>query len=206
AVTVYGKINNFGYLVSAISNDVDREFGEFKGGASYLGEVSYDFKDCLGADKAVWVLDYMHVESNSRSDVFTTVANAAATYVDFKKGPYGVVGQVGYADGSDTHGDFYQVMVMPTYDITKKLQAVFRYQYGHGDESNSIATINRQDSTVGKFTGDEYNAAYLGLNYFIYGNKARLMAGTEYFDLSGGTGAKADNSGWTTMVGFRIFW
>jgi phosphate-selective porin OprO/OprP len=206
AVTAFGKIGDFGYLASVISDDVDREFGEFKGGHSYLAEVNYDFKKALCADKALWVLDYMHTDSNSRSDVFNTIDNAVATYFDYKNGVYGLVGQLGFGDGIASKGDFYQVMVMPTYDITSKLQAVFRYQYGHGSQDNTIGLLNRQDSTVGKFTGDEYNAAYLGFNYFIYGNKVRLMAGTEYFDLSGGTGAHADNSGWNTMVGFRIFW
>jgi hypothetical protein len=206
AVTAYGKIDNFGYLVSAISNDVDKEFGQFRGGQSYLAEVNYDFKTALNADKALWAFDYMHMEINSRSDVFNTMHNAAATYFDYKTGPYGLIGQLGYGDGISKKGDFYQILVMPTYDITPKLQALFRYQYGHGSEPNTIATINREQATVGKYTGDQYNAAYLGVNYLVYGSKMRLMAGTEYFDLSGGTGAKANNSGWTTTVGFRIFW
>jgi len=206
AVTAYGKTGNFGYLASIISNDVDKEFGQFNGGQTYLAEVSYDFKKAICADKALWVLDYMHMENTTGSDVFSTMDNAAATYFDFKKDAFGIVAQVAYGDGIAKKGDFYELMVMPTYDITSKLQAVFRYQYGHGSESNTIGLINRQDSTVGKFTGDEFNAAYLGVNYFVYGNKLRLMAGVEYFDLTGGTGAKADNSGFTTMVGARMYW
>lgn len=206
AATVYGKVNDFGYLVSMISEDVDREFGEFRGGAAYLAELNYDFKKAICMDKALWAFDYMHTENNVRTDVFNTVENAMATYVDFKKGPYGGVAQVGYAEGIGSKGDFYQLMVMPTYDITSKLQAVFRYQYGHGSEPGSIGLINRQDATIGKYSGDVYNAAYLGMNYFLYGYKARLMAGVEYFDLSGNTAANSGNSGWTTLVGFRIFW
>ena len=32
------------------------------------------------------------------------------------------------------------------------------------------------------------------------------MLGEQYADLGGGTGAKAGYSGWTTLVGLRLFW
>lgn len=52
--------------------------------------------------------------------------------------------------------------------------------------------------------GDEYQAVYLGLNYYLYGHKLKLMAGTEYHNMSGG-GDGGDFDGWTTLVGLRMF-
>ncbi len=206
AATVFGKIGNFGYLVSVISLSVDQEFGEFNGGAAYLAEINYDFKDVLHCDRALWTLDYMHTDLNANSDVFNTMRNAVDTYMDLHKGPYGLVTELGYEDGISTKGDVYMASIMPSYDITEKLQVEVRYTYMHGSEANSITDLNRQDSTLGKFTGDRYNEGYVGLNYFIYGKKLRLMAGEQYNDLSGGTGKNAGESGFTTLVGLRMYW
>jgi hypothetical protein len=98
-------------------------------------------------------------------------------------------------------------MLMPTYYIIQdKLEVIARYQYGSSDNPNGITTLNRQVSTVGKFTGDNYNSAYVGMNYYLNGQKAKLMVGAQYDELTGGTGKSANYRGWTTLVGFRIFW
>jgi phosphate-selective porin OprO and OprP len=204
--TVYGKIGNFGYLASAFSLNVDKEFGQFNGGESYLGEVSYDLKSAFGSDKALWVLDYMHTSGlNVNSNVFNTMRNAVATYIDYKKGRFGLVGQFGYENGIASKGDVYQFMAMPTYDITDKLQVEFRYSLGLGSENNSITMLTRQQKQVAKGTGSALNSPYLGFNYFICGYNLHVMAGVQYDSLTGGSGAHANFSGWTPMVGLRTF-
>ncbi|MDB6137696.1 MAG: phosphate-selective porin [Verrucomicrobiaceae bacterium] len=204
-VSLTGKIGNWGYQASIYSDQTDKEFGRFNGGQSYLGEISYDFSKALQCDKALWVLDYMHMDNNANSNVFTTTKNAAATYFDYQRGKFGLVTQVAYGNEIESKGDIYGFMIMPTYLITKKLELVARYQLGLAAEDNGITTLNRQEKTVGKFTGDTYNAAYLGLNYYLYGQKLKLMAGEQFADLSGGTGAKAGFQGWTSLVGLRMF-
>ncbi|WP_256200167.1 hypothetical protein [Verrucomicrobium spinosum] len=42
------------------------------------------------------------------------------------------------------------------------------------------------------------------MNYYLYGHKLKLMAGTEYHNMSGG-GDGGDFDGWTTLVGLRMF-
>ena len=203
--SVFGKIGCWGYQVTMFSDAVDREFGQFNGGQSYLGEISYDFSKTLQADKALWVLDYMSMQNDSKSNVFNTMRNAAATYFDYQQGKLGFVSQLGFGDGIQKKGDIYELMVMPSYLITSKLEAVFRYQLGLANHDNGIVTLNRQEKTVGKFTGDTYNAAYLGLNYYLYGQKLKIMAGEQFADLTGGTGAAAGYRGWTTLVGLRLY-
>jgi phosphate-selective porin OprO/OprP len=204
--TVYGKMGNFGYLASAFSLNVDKEFGQFNGGESYLGQVSYDFKSALGSDKALWVLDYMHMTGlNANSNVFNTMNNAVATYFDYKKDRFGLVGQFAYGNGIASKGDVYEILAMPTYDITDKLQAEFRYSLGLGSEPNSITMLNRQQKQVAKGTGSTLNSPYLGFNYFVCGYNLHLMAGVQYDSLTGGKGASAGFNGWTPMVGLRLF-
>ena len=205
-VTAYGNVGHFGYLASMYSLSVNRELGTFNGGQGYLGEVNYDFKSALKADKALWTLDYLHAAGlNSNSKVFNTTHNAAATYFDYKLGRMGLVTQLGYQNGVASKGDVYDFMLMPTYDITTNLQAEFRYALGLGTEGNSITMLTRQQAQVAKGNGNEINSVYLGLNYFICGYNLHLMAGLQYDRLTGGTGPNAGFDGWTPLAGLRMF-
>jgi hypothetical protein len=206
-VSVSGKIRNWGYQVAMFSNQVNKEFGIFNGGSSELFELSYDLSKAMGADKALLAADYMHMDLNGQSNVFNTMHNALATYFDWQKGRFGLVTQFGYGNGTTAKGDLASFMIMPTYYlIPEKLELVTRYQFGSSDQPNGITTLGRQVSNVGKFTGDTYNSGYVGLNYYIYGQKAKLMVGGQYDELTGGTGKNANYRGWTTLVGFRLFW
>jgi hypothetical protein len=206
-VTVNGKVGHLGYQASVYSDAVDKEFGQFNGGQSELAEISYDFSKAFNCNRALWAVDYLHIGGiNTNTNIFQSFHNGLATYLDLKKDRWGLVTQFAYGNGVQSKGDIYQIMLMPTFDITKKLQAEVRYQLGLADQSNGITTLNRQEKTVGKFTGDNYNAVYLGMNYYIYGEKLRLMAGAQYENISGGTGASAGNSGWTFLTGVRVYW
>jgi phosphate-selective porin OprO/OprP len=116
-----------------------------------------------------------------------------------------MVTQVAYGHEVDGKGDVVAFQIMPGYKITDKLEAILRYQYATASEANGISTLNRQQKTIGVFTGDTYNALYLGLDYYLYGQKFKLMFGEEYARLGGGAGSSANYNGWTTWVGFRLF-
>lgn len=204
-ISMSGKVGKWGYQAALFSNNVNHEFGYFNGGESFLGEISHDFAAELHADKALWALDYMHMNNNANSNVFNTMENALATYFDYHNGDWGLVTQLGYGDGIATKGNIYEFMIMPTYLITKQLELVTRYQLGLASQSNGISMINRQAKTVGKSTGDTDNAIYVGLNYYFYGQKLKLMAGEQYDKLGGGTGPQAGYQGWTTLVGLRMY-
>jgi hypothetical protein len=204
--SVYGNFGHLGYLSSIYSMNVNKELGEFNGGQAYLEELNYDFKSALKSDKALWTADYMHMGGiNANSNVFNTMHNAVATYFDYKKGLFGLVTQFGYGNGVASKGDVYQMLLMPTVDITDHLQAELRYALGLGTESNSITILNRQESQAAKGTGSTLNSLYLGANYFICGYNLHVMAGIQYDHLSGGTGAHANFDGWTPLVGLRTF-
>jgi hypothetical protein len=125
--TAYGNFGHIGYAASIYSPNVNKELGTFNGGQGYLGEINYDLKSVLKCDKALWTLDYLNVEGlSAHSNVFNTTRNAVATYLDYKQGRAGLVTQFGYLNGIATKGDVYQLLLMPTYDLTDKLQAEFR--------------------------------------------------------------------------------
>lgn len=205
--SLLGRVGNWGYQTAVFSDDVEKEYGEFDGGYSGLFEVNYDFSRALDAKKALWALDYMRMQNNAHSDVFNTLHNAAATYFDFQTGRCCLVAQAGYGNGTAAKGDVYQLMLMPSYYvIADKLEAVLRCQYAGAVQRDGLALMNRQDKTVGSFVGDEYYSAYLGLDYYFYGQKCKLMLGEQFDDLMGGTGKHGDFRGGTTLVGYRMYW
>lgn len=208
-VAIFGKIGNWFYQASVFSLDVQKEFSNFDGGQAYTTSLSYDFSQALNAKKALLSLDYFHSDPNKNADAFKNYRNGVAAYFDYKKGPFGLVTELAWLDGRTsaiTNGDVYGLVLQPHYDITDKLQVVLRYQLDLAEKDNGVAITNRQEKTVGTYTGDTLNSAYLGLNYYIYGHKLKLMAGEQYTNLSGGAGAKAGYNGWTTIVGLRMYW
>ena len=56
--------------------------------------------------------------------------------------------------------------------------------------------------------GDSYTSFYFGVNYYIYGNKLKLMNGIEYSIMDGGLAKKGqtnDFDGYTFFSGLRFY-
>jgi len=96
--------------------------------------------------------------------------------------------------GDDTWG-FY---VVPSYDITDKLEFVFRYAYlDSGREQRTQRFIVRQSV-------ENYHTFYLGLQYFICGEKLKLMGGYEVATgETFGTSSDLETGSW--MLGVRSY-
>lgn len=101
---------------------------------------------------------------------------------------------LGDNDGEETSG-FY---IMPSLMLSDKVQGVFRYEYAESDKATGLRAASRyarraedlavrdETETTPKFDpqrGDEYQAVYFGLNYYINGHGNKLMAGVEFSEL-----------------------
>lgn len=91
-------------------------------------------------------------------------------------------------DGNQTHG-FY---IMPSIKLTSQLEAVARYEYIDAD-TNSLRHqsryARRQKGLDGR--GDEYQAIYVGANYYVLGNNLKYMGGAEFASLDGASSTDA---------------
>ena len=210
-LSVSGKNGNWSYFAGVFNNDVrdsssdEAEFGDLDGGWSYIANLAYDLKEYFSTDKAVVRLDYIHMEHDGQDDFLTRFDDAVALSLNVKQGKFGIITEGIYADGDD--GEIYGVYVMPTYDITKKLQVVARYTYGHSsdDALRLQSRYEREADVSDSGFGEEYNAGYLGLNYYICSHKLKLMTGLEYSDMDGGDDG-GDFEGWTWTSGVRVYW
>lgn len=201
-----GRIGQFTWQAGLYSNDIDDELGQFAGGASYGAGIGYDLKETLGLQKALWRLDYLHSDITSDSTTLNKFDHVLSTTFWLRNHRWGFVAE-GFAAAGQS-ADIAGFYLLPIYDlIPDKLQLVGRYTYSAGDGPDSLSLQKRYDSAAPLLTtggtGDRHHAGYLGLQYFIYGEKLKLLAGVEYTSISGGTGGAYD--GWTALTGLRLF-
>ena len=76
-----------------------------------------------------------------------------------------------------------------------------------GDGPDSVFAQTRYERSAPALTGGgrgrEYHAGYPGLQYFICGDKLKLLAGAEYAHLNGG-GNGGGFEGLTVLTGIRL--
>jgi len=212
-LTLEGKAEQFTWQAGVYSNAVDRDrndldqaFGEFNSSWSTSLGVGYDFSKSLDVKKADFRIDWLHSDRDTDANVLNRYDDIISSTFWVQDGLWSFVAEGFYATGGDgANGDVFGGFLQGTYDVVPKtLQLVGRYSYSNGDGDTSLRVQNRYESrvdTVGR--GDTYHALYLGAQYFIYGDKLKVLAGAEYSKLDGGP-ANAEFDGFTYLTGIRF--
>ena len=222
-LTVEGTTHDFSWRAGIYSNDTptttadpvtkissgawgDGEFGDFSGGVSYTLGAGYDFKQLLNLDKADFRLDCLHSDREPSDLVLGKYDDIFSTTFSVKEGHAAAVFEAYYATGGDgTNSDVFGFFIEPTYDlIPKKLQLVGRYSHANSSGPLGVVGQTRYEKKVATHggLGDSYDAIYGGVQYFIYGDKLKLMAGTEWSRLNGENEDSYD--GFTFLTGIRV--
>ncbi len=216
ALTVEGSTGSFIWQTGIYSNDTpsntggtgsfgDGEFGDLNGGVSYTIGAGYDFKDQLNTDKALLRFDWLHSEREPGDLVLGRYEDIISSTFWVKKDDAAVVLEAFHAsggDGADT--DIFGFYIQPTYYIVPgKFQLVGRYSYSSSDGATGVRPQSRYETPAGGLRGDRYHAFYLGGQYFIYGEKLKLLAGAEY-SLLGQDDSGDRYDGLTSLVGIRL--
>lgn len=204
-ISVSGKKGKFSYFAGVFNNETDKEFGSLEGGHSFVVNAAYDFGEQWGVDKASLRVDYIHSRQDEDNTLLTKFENGAAVSLSLRSGKWGLA--VEALGGEGPSGEAWGFYALPSYDITKKLQAVARYTYGHsGDDIlRAQSRYEREAPRVADGgNGGTYNSVYAGLNYYIHGHRLKLMSGVEYSRMDGG-GDGGDYDGWTVFGGLRLF-
>jgi phosphate-selective porin OprO/OprP len=202
-----GKVNRFTWQAGVYSNQVDREFGQFEGAASFGAGIGYDLKENFDLEKADWRVDWIHSDHNAADTIFDRYDNLFSTTLWLKDHAWSLATEA-FAGAGAANGDVFGFFIQPTYDLVpKKLQLVSRYTFSCGDGPDSLTAQSRYERDAPDLTGggkgNTYHAGYLGLQYFIYGDQLKLMAGAEYAHLDGG-GNGGDFDGLTVLTGIRV--
>lgn len=208
-----GIAGGFHYEVGAYSNSRVREFAQpGDGGFLYIGKIGYEFAEKTGLDSCLTTLTYMHntepgyrdgkIDRNFPSASSPTFTDSVALTNDLSHGRFGLITEVMYGfgyTGTANHGvarpaavaqsDLGALTITPSYFIADGLQLAYRFQVISAADPNGIRVPARYDRlAIGDDeSGNTYVSHYLGLNYYIYSHKLKLMAGAEYAQIGGGT-------------------
>jgi phosphate-selective porin OprO/OprP len=212
-----GKKNQWVYAASVSSGSLDKEFDEFSGGTYLQASLGYDLHEKLGMEKALIKLDYQHSSRATNSlrpeDRFGPYTGGAYEHAlslngHFEQERFGLYTDLIAAEGYGTTGDVWGLILTPSYYISDGVQLVARYQYANGD-NDGLRLQSRYERLAPQLTdggrGENYHALYLGLNYYLYGHKLKLMAGAEYHNMDNGNDGGGEFDGWTGWAGLRMF-
>ena len=123
---------------------------------------------------------------------------ATALSMQHVQGPWklhveGIAGNNGDQSNADREGNFWAVVVMPSYWIVEdSLEAAFQFQYQGAEESQGIRLNSRYNRRAGSVDniptlatgrGDEHYTVYAGLNRLLCGHQHKVMFGVEYNSL-----------------------
>jgi phosphate-selective porin OprO and OprP len=200
-----GKFGNFLYEGGVYSGAADEDFAlpESDGGFAAMVSLGYDFEDA-GIVRAEWFYNDGD-EGNNFVKPFDNIFSASyeAEFLDDK---LGFVANAIYGEGqADDRGDIWGIILMPSYYITEQLQVVGRYTYADGDSDDALSLQSRYDREAPDLVSTragQYQSAYAGLNYYICGQRLKVMAGVEY------TTAERDEhdfEAWTAYSGVRLY-
>lgn len=218
ALTVEGTADAWSWRAGVYSNDTpattggtgafgEGEFGDFNGGVSSSLGAGYDFKHLHNLEKADFRLDWLHSDRETGDLVLGKYDDIIATTFWVKEGYAAVVLETYYASGGDgTNSDVFGFFIEPTYDIIpKKLQLVGRYSYARSEGPLGVVGQSRYERKVAANAGlgDACHSIYGGTQYFIYGDKLKLLAGAEWARIANSSGDSYD--GFTLLTGIRLF-
>ncbi len=216
-LTVEGTTDAWSWRAGIYSNDTpnntggsgsfgDGEFGDLDGGVSYTLGAGYDFKHLIHLEKADFRLDWLHSDREAGDLEMGKYDDIVTATFSVKEGHAGVVVEAFSASGGDgDNSNVFGFYIQPTYDIIpKKLQLVGRYSYANSQGPLGVQGQSRYERKVAtnKGLGDSYHAIYGGAQYFIYGDKLKLMAGAEWAWLDHQSGDSYD--GVTLLTGIRF--
>ena len=211
------------YEAGIYGADQAREFSSLDRGALFIGKIGYDYSSQAGLDSSIVSFRYEHNTNpgyqsskvdgffgNPTSPAFT---DAVALSNDIVQGRFGLTTDLlfgfGLSGTADRNGnevavnqsDIFGLNIIPTYFIADGLQLVTRLQIATSVDPNGLRVPSRYERLAAgdDESGNTYLSGYLGLNYYIYGNKLKIMNGIEYSQMGGG-----NFDGYTAMTGLRM--
>ena len=205
-----GKNGRFSYHAGWFSSSVDEEFDDFKSGSATVVGVAYD--TALFYEKGSLHLDYLHKPDSSKGNAFRPYRHVASLWHRGESGRLEVGVDLTVAQPLETGGHVLGLTIEPSWILTNELfgnkdplQVVMRYQYATSSRDNGLVLQRRYEQKVTQGEGNNYNAVYTGLNYFLYGHKLKFMAGGEYAHMKDSAGDGGKYSGWTWFGAVRLY-
>lgn len=192
-VSANASKSNLSGTVGVFTTDFSEEFGDWNAGEAFYASLTAVLEN---GDHAILEFLYNDANGSSQNEVTDHVGMelyewALSLAYIAQRGPWGLlvngtVGDNGSSTSPNRTGMFYGLVVMPSYwVIAEKLEAVVRYSLQVAEEAEGIRSNSRylrrdHGGAVASGRGDEHHSVYGGLNYFLCGHNAKIMAGVEW--------------------------
>lgn len=210
-VTVEHELGGFTHQFGAWLYGTDDDFllprGDSRGGLSYSCAIDV-------TDETEFHFNYVYTNNSggavspsgsAPADQGSSYEHVIALGTESDFGRLGlvtdiIIGANRQASGAIPAGDdTWGIVLMPTYEITEKLEAVTKYAYMDQGQNQRTQRFNVRQRVA------DYHTFYAGLNYYICGEKLKVMAGYEYATGEEfGTGSDITSDSW--MLAFRTYW
>lgn len=201
-VTLSGLVKGWQYYGGIFSNNTGRAVGEamveWDSGYSLLFTGIRDVSQFFPTDTAFYNLSFVHSEARDKATNLNRFDNGLASALILTEGPASLVSELTLGYGADA-GNVYGINLQPGYFLTRRLQAVGRYQLAFSNGDLGLQPQRRYEVPAGLPPGDRYTALYTGFNFYIAEHRLKLMSGIEYSDMGGEHVV-------TGSVAIRLFW
>ncbi len=217
-VYINDTIGNFSYQTGLFSGSIKDEFTDFKGGYGALLGMQYNL--ALFYETGSLHLDYLYNNGNVNNNAFKPYKNIISLWYEGQKGAMSLGIDITAATGLAEQSDLFGFTLLPAFDLVHnlfigndKLQLSMRYHYATSADHHGLQFNKRYEQPVTSGTGDSYNSFYLGLNYYLYQQKLKFMAGIEYFLMDGVSDMDSEIfdtpgksvDGWVGSTGIRLY-
>lgn len=182
------------YIFGVWSTEPDPEaWAGWGSGTALQGSATFD------AFEGEVILDFVYADDADAQDTVFDYDWAGSVTYNRSFGRYNLLANVTLSEAGDV--DPRGIVLLPTYSIIpKKLEAAFRYQWANSSadsgvpRSSSSRGIRRVAREEGLPTGsgDDYQAIYAGLNYYVAGDNLKFMMGVEYETIDGDSERELD--------------
>lgn len=206
-IQVEGKISQLAMQVGGFrGNRAGVDGGDFVG----LFKIGWDFADLARIEKLGIQGHYLYNASEENEGTEPYEHSLAFNAVYQQDRSAGLI-ELLYGDGYSERGDAYGITLMPAWFLySDKIQLVLRYQFAMSPDEEGLRLQKRYEIEAPSLLetelyGDRYHAGYLGLNWYLYGRKLKIVSGVEYSHMDG-IGGKEDFSGWTFFSGLRMYY
>lgn len=145
---------------------------------------------------------------SGEQDVTADISYACSLSLESELARMNILFDMMYAEGDDAQPDVYGLTLLPSLDLGSNFELVARYHLAASDGEDGLRLQKRYEREVENIAGDDkgdfYQSFYLGLNFYLHGDRLKLMTGVEYSNMDGGeSGGSFD--GYTWFSGIRLY-
>lgn len=196
--------NHWDYRVGVFSSDGNEAWSKFDAGYFTLTSLGYNWAEVLGMANATVRLDYVYNQRDADANT-RDLSNVVTLSSQWELGRWGLWTDLGSGRGYFEQPDLVGLTLMPFYNVTDRVQLLFRYTWLDSDGDNGVR-LGRYENEVVDGRGDRYGEYYLGANLFLYGHKLKWQTGLQYTRLEDSAGDGGEYRGWGLTTGLRLYW